>query len=431
MPSLGADMDAGTLVEWLVTPGAAVKRGDTIALVETQKGAIEIEVFEDGIFEKPLVEIGAKVPVGTALAMIGHPGEGAKVSAVGEIAETAKVKVQAPLSTSPAVTETSKPVPSAPSEQAAPVLQPIISTPEVAAGIDADAGIGDVVRAGTQAARLKITPAARRLAEKSGTEISGLTGTGPDGAIVLADIPVAAASADQAAKPVMQPDAGSGVLSGMRAAIAAAMTRSNQTIPHYYLAHHIDLSAAEDFVTQYNAGRDASARILLGALFVKAVARAAKKHPEFNGFFSENTYQPSPEVHVGVAINIRGTGLVAPAIHNTDQLELDGLMGAMRDLVSRVRAGRFRSSELSDPTITISSLGDRGVEALYGIIYPPQVALIGFGMPVMRPWVVDGMVGPRRIVEVTLAGDHRVSDGHRGALFLNAIEGFLLKPETL
>lgn len=106
-------------------------------------------------------------------------------------------------------------------------------------------------------------------------------------------------------------------------------------------------------------------------------------------------------------------------------------MVSMRDPITRVRAGRFRASELSDGTITVSSLGERGVETLYGIIYPPQVAIVGFGMPVWRAWASDGMVGPRRVVSMTLAGDHRVSDGHRGALFLNAIEDLLSNPETL
>lgn len=169
----------------------------------------------------------------------------------------------------------------------------------------------------------------------------------------------------------------------------------------------------------------------MGVLFVKAVARAAKKYPEFNGFFDEGAFGPSPVVHAGVAINIRGGGLVAPAIHDADTLELDVLMEKMRDLVARVRAGRFRSSELADPTITISSLGERGVESLYGVIYPPQVAIVGVGMPVTRPWVVDGLIVPRQLVTLTLAGDHRVSDGHRGALFLRAIENQLLEPEAL
>ncbi|HEY0918327.1 2-oxo acid dehydrogenase subunit E2, partial [Devosia sp.] len=220
-------------------------------------------------------------------------------------------------------------------------------------------------------------------------------------------------------------------LTGMRAAIAAAMARSKREIPHYYLAHTIDLTAAEAFVARYNERREPAGRLLLGALFLKAVSLAAKKYPEFSGHFEAGAFTPSAAVHAGVAINIRGTGLVAPAIHDSDQLSLDALMAAMRDLVARVRAGRFRASKLSDPTITVSSLGERGVETLYGVIYPPQVAIVGVGMPVLRPWAVDGMLGVRRVVSMTLAGDHRVSDGHRGALFLAAIDTLLQSAEAL
>ncbi|MDP1731229.1 MAG: dihydrolipoamide acetyltransferase family protein [Devosia sp.] len=385
MPSLGADMEAGTLVEWLIKPGVPVKRGDIIAVVETQKGAIEIEVFEDGVFERPLVEVGAKVPVGMPLALIGTAGE-------------------APAAAVPPPAAVPKPAPQAPAATARPEAAAPAAAPPVEAG-----------------ARQKVSPAARQLAQEAGLDLSGIQGTGPSGEIVLADV---AAHAGKALPP-------EGAMTGMRAAIAAAMARSKREIPHFYLAHTVDLTAAEAFVAKYNEGREPADRLLLGALFVKAVAGAAKKYPEFNGHFEDGVFKPSTAVHAGVAINIRGTGLVAPAIHDSDQLQLDALMVAMRDLVIRVRAGRFRASELADPTITVSSLGERGVEALYGIIYPPQVAIVGFGTPVLHAWAADGMVGPRRVVSVTVAGDHRVSDGHRGALFLSAVEDLLLKPEAL
>jgi len=381
MPSLGADMEAGKLVEWLVEPGATVRRGDIIAVVETQKGAIEIEVFEDGVLDRTLVEVGAVVPVGTPLAVISGPGEGK--------------------------------APSKPAAAPQPEIAPAAAPPAPRA-----------------AERLKVSPAARQLAEQSGIDLATIAPSGPAGEIVTADVEArigkrAPAPAPTAAVP--QP----GALPGMRAAIAAAMAHSKRDIPHYYLAHTIDLTAAEAFVALHNEGREPADRLLLGALFVKAVALAAKRYPEVNGHFVDGTFKPGPQVHVGVAINIRGTGLVAPAIHDADQLDLDALMTAMRDLVARVRAGRFRASEIADPTITVSSLGERGVETLYGIIYPPQVAIVGFGMPVTRPWAADGMIGPRRVASVTLAGDHRASDGHRGALFLSAVEELLLKPEAL
>jgi pyruvate dehydrogenase E2 component (dihydrolipoamide acetyltransferase) len=169
----------------------------------------------------------------------------------------------------------------------------------------------------------------------------------------------------------------------------------------------------------------------MGALAVKAVALAAKRFPKFNGFHRNGTFEPASSVNIGIAIAIRGGGLAAPAILDADQLSLDELMKRMRDLVQRTRSGRMRSSEISDPTITISSLGDRGVEALYGIIYPPQVALVGVGKSVTRPWVIDGAVGPRSVVSITLSADHRVSDGHLGALFLAEIGTLLREPDKL
>lgn len=394
MPSLGSDMEAGTLVEWLVPLGSRVRRGDVIAVVETQKGAIEIEVFESGIFEKSLVEVGTKVPVGTPLAVIGHAGEAPTdaahrpLSAMGKLAEKTAI---------------------------APPTMPAVVIP---ATLVADTK------------RLRASPAARRLAERSGVDLAKLTATGPNGVIVLADV-VAYISNVPEFQQLPVRSAEEGVSGGMRAAIAAAMTHSKREIPHYYLAHTIDLTAAEAFVAERNTGLDPADRLIIGVLFVKATAVAARKYPEFNGHYVGGAYEAIPAVNVGIAINIRGTGLVAPAIQNVDRLGLDELMPVMRDLVARVRAGRFRSSEISSPTITVSNFGERGVETLYGVIYPPQVAIVGFGKPVMRPWAADGMIGVRRIVHVTLAGDHRVSDGHRGALFLNAIESLLLKPEAL
>ncbi len=393
MPSLGADMEAGTLVEWLVKPDEQVNRGDVIAVVETQKGAIEIEIFEDGVLEKYLVDIGKKVPVGTPLAKIKQARE----------AETLKPR---------------------------PHIVPIEVTPEIAE-IDEFDNVPEFAKP-QKGRRFRITPAARQLAETSGLNLASFkkNASGPGGAITLFDV-----EAMIGRKPDTSIEIASAVgpvkMTGMRGAIAAAMSRSKRDIPHYYLAHTIDLSKAENFVIKSNEVRPPTDRLLLGALYLKAVARAVGKFPEFNGHFIDGLFQQSAAAHIGMAIKIRGGGLVAPAIHDAQSLELDVAMSALRDLASRVRAGRFRSSEISDATITISSLGDRGVESLYGIIYPPQVAIIGFGTPSMRPWVNGETVEARRVATITLAADHRVSDGHRGALFLNAIDIFLQEPETL
>jgi pyruvate dehydrogenase E2 component (dihydrolipoamide acetyltransferase) len=259
-----------------------------------------------------------------------------------------------------------------------------------------------------------------------------MTGSGPDGAIVLADVRAAAGRAEPPPPASAQSTPRAGLdLAAMRRAIAAAMSRSKREIPHYYLAHDIDLTAATDWLAGRNAERPPDRRLLMGVLLIKAVAVTLRAFPELNGFDRDGRFEPSAAIHVGSATAIRGGGLVAPAIHDADQLGLDELMARLRDLVQRVRTGGLRASELSDPTVTVTSLGERGVERLYGIIYPPQVAIVGFGTPALRPWVVNGDIVARTVVTATLAADHRHSDGHRGALFLAKLATRLMEPDTL
>jgi pyruvate dehydrogenase E2 component (dihydrolipoyllysine-residue acetyltransferase) len=217
----------------------------------------------------------------------------------------------------------------------------------------------------------------------------------------------------------------------MHRAIAAAMARSKREIPHYYLSTTIDLTRAFAEIEAANETRPPAGRVLLAALMLKAVAGALDKAREFNGFFTAEGFKLGTGTHIGTAIALRGGGLVAPAIHDADKLSLDELMARLRDLVARARSGALRSSELSDPTITVTNLGERAVETVFGVIYPPQVALVGFGMPVERPWAIGGEISARRVLTATLAADHRASDGHRGALFLADIDRRLQNPEAL
>jgi len=217
----------------------------------------------------------------------------------------------------------------------------------------------------------------------------------------------------------------------MRQTIAAAMTRAKREIPHYYLAHTIDMGRATTWLAEENARRPVPDRLLYGVLLIKAVALGLREVPELNARWRGDRVETSAAVHVGVAISLRGGGLVAPALHDADQRPLGELMRALRDLTQRARSGGLRSSELSDPTITVTSLGERGVESAFGIIVPPQVAIVGFGKIVPRPWVVDGVIVARPLVTATLSADHRVSDGHRGGLLLAAVERLLQRPETL
>lgn len=389
MPSLGADMEAGTLVEWQVKPGDQVKRGDIVAVVETQKGAIEIEIFETGTVDRILVELGTKVPVGTPLAVV-------------------RTQAEAPVLAEPAAPPT-----------VAPSLTPAVEGPAAAPPVPVKASEPRPTQ------RLRVSPAARRLAEQRGIDLATVATSGPSATIVSADIERAFAE-----KTTHKTPPGFD-LAAMRSAIAAAMARSKREIPHYYLAQPIEMTPCEEWLARTNAKRPPSDRLLLGALLVKAVALAAAKLPAFNGFYRNDKFEPVGSVHVGAAIAIRGGGLIAPAIHDADRLSLDDLMRQMRELVQRVRAGRIRSSEIADPTITVSSLGERGVEQLFGIIYPPQVAILGFGKVVARPWVVEGHILARPVVGATLAADHRVTDGHAGALFLSEVERLLQQPDKL
>jgi len=398
-------MEAGTLVEWLVKPGDQVKRGDIVAVVETQKGAIEIEIFEAGRIEQILVDLDTKVPVGTPLARIRTEREAQPAAA-------------APAAPPPAPPAPSPAPPAVPVRPRAPMV-PARPGPAPSAAPPLPAGPG-------VAGRARASPAARRLAERHGVDLSAITGSGPGGAITHADVAgrLGGITAPPDRKRALGLD-----LDAMRTAIAAAMARSKREIPHYYLEHQVDVTACEQWLARTNATRAPDNRLLIGALAIRSVALAARRFPAFNGFCRDGKFEPAAAVHVGVAIAIRGGGLAAPALHHADQLPLDQLMTGMRDLVQRMRSGRIRSSEISDPTITVSSLGERGVEALYGIIYPPQVAIVGFGKVVTRPWVVDGAIGPRSVVTITLSADHRVSDGHAGALFLAEIGKQLQEPD--
>lgn len=393
MPSLGADMEDGTLVEQLIAPGERVSRGDIIGAVETQKGTIEIEVFEDGFLDKWLVPLGTKVAVGTPIAMI-----------------RASDAPDPP--TEPDVPQPVDPTPP-PSPQEAP--QPV--DPDIAPSTPEDPQpMPPPIPEFPDEVRQRVTPAARRRAAQTGVDLRSL---GAGKTIALDDL--------KPPKDETEPPP----VSAMRRAIADAMSRSKREIPHYYLSDNIDLTAAEAFVANRNADLPPDQRLLLGVLFIRAIAHALAKFPEFNGTFENDQFIPDAKPHVGMAINLRGGGLVAPALHNAHEGSLDDLMARLRDLVERVRQGRFRARELSDPTITLTSLGDRGVVGITGVIFPPQVAIIGIGTPGWAPVVRDGHVVARRTAHITLAADHRVSDGHRGAGFLRAITSQLQTPEAL
>jgi pyruvate dehydrogenase E2 component (dihydrolipoamide acetyltransferase) len=344
--------------------------------VDTDKGSIDIEVFEDGVVESVVVGEGQKVPVGTLLAVIRRVGETAL---------------------SPPATPRPTVMPEAPPSPAAPVAPAGPSAP-------------------TQ--RPRVSPLARRLAAELGVDLARITGSGAGGAIVREDVEAAAPS-------------GGDRQGRMRRAIAAAMARSKREIPHFYLASTIDFALASAWLAQWNAERKPAERLLPAVLLLKATALALLEFPELNARWENERVQPAEGIHIGVATSLRGGGLVVPALHHVNRKRLPPLMLELRDVVQRARTGNLRSSDLADGTITVTSLGERSADLVLGVIYPPQTAIVGFGSVVERPWVVGGVVAPRPVLMASLAADHRASDGHSGAAFLATIDRLLQSPEEL
>lgn len=497
-PSLGADMDEGVLVSWLVEPGDVVHRGDVVAEVETDKGLVEIESWQEGVVSELVVQPGPdRIPVGTTLALFEPLGESvAETAPTGEAeeAEAPEAEAPEPEETQPEATQPEaeevepgepeveeaeaeeparpaavrseppyppigRPEPEATPTAPTPAPIPPSITPPVRhlahqLGVDESTIVpsdgetitrDDVYRAAREPAqRAKASPMARRTAEELGVDLTSVEPIRPDGLITSADVTGAARRIEppaEAPHDTSQPVAPSPPRdtarqtedkgAAMRRAVARSMTHSKREIPHYYLGTHVDLDRTMRWVEAENDVRPLERRLLPAALLMRATALAAREVPELNGYWIDDHLETSDVVHLGVAVSLRGGGLVAPAIHDADQRNLDEIMEALRDLVNRARTFRIRSSEMSDPTITVTNLGDRGVETTFPVIVPPQVAIVGFGKIVDQPVAVDGMLAVHPVVHVTLAGDHRATDGHRGGTFLAAIDDLLQEPQDL
>ena len=394
MPSLGAEMEEGTVLQWYVEPGDPVERGQLVALLDTEKAEIEMESFETGWIDTLLVQPGETVPVGTLMATVRSEAQ-------------------------PSAESASNLAPTSPRDE-----PPIASH-----------------------RRARATPLARRLAGERGISLGNLSGSGPDGAIVQADVMAAAAPGrvDTSNDTIASKDSGkappavhSGVAASKpdraarrRQVIAAAMERSKREIPHYYLATSIELTSTLAWLENANRDRPVSKRLLLPALLLKAVANAARRFPQLNGFWIDGAHQPADAVHVGMVVSLRSGGIVVPTLRDADSRCLEDLMEQLRDVVTRARVGRLRSAELSNATLAVTSLGEEGVETIYGVIYPPQVSIVGFGAIHSEVRAEGDLLGTRPVLRATLAADHRASDGQEGSRFLTAIARQLTDPEKL
>jgi pyruvate dehydrogenase E2 component (dihydrolipoamide acetyltransferase) len=453
MPSLGADMEFGRVTHWLVKPGDEVKHGDVVAVVDTEKSEIEIEIFENGTIEALVVPEGARVAVGTVLARVvatkagevPAPPSATRPSTSTIVTTTDRDRPLRSTSGLASSSTTSRETPLGLVES--PLVRHLVERLHLDVSSLAGSGPGGVVtRADVErAARLIATsavprqlaishrpssPLARRLAVELGVDLAALSGTGPDGSVVERDVRLAARQV-QSFEGANTPSTGEDRQRAMQHAIGQLMARSKREIPHYYLTTTVELANAIAWLGEVNDARPAADRLLLASVLFSATARAVSKVPEVNGFYVEGAFDPSEKVHLGVAISQRGGGLIAPAIHDAETLAPQAMMVHLTDLVRRARTGRLRSSEMSDPTITVTNLGDLGVDSVLGVIYPPQVAIVGFGRLRNQPWVEDGALAIRPCIMVTLSGDHRVSDGMRGARFLSEIDHLLQEPERL
>ncbi|MCY2685877.1 dihydrolipoamide acetyltransferase family protein [Salinimicrobium sp. TH3] len=440
MPSLGADMEAGTLVEWRKKPGDLLQPGDIIAEVDTQKGLIEIEVFEGGILDKYLIEVGDKVPVGTPMASLRPEGT------TGVPAKEVKEQVHP-------IQEKEKPEEAQATEHSEKVNIPSKEklSEEKSFKDKPSEETSSEEKLSEEKHRIKISPLARTIAEKNRLDLSGITGTGEGGAIIKADVEKAMAAKKEEKheetlekkieeqvpeRPVKEQKttepaaAGISPQESIRKAVAAAMSLSNREIPHYYLEKRIDMLKALTWLKETNQQREISARLMPAVLFIKAVAKAIDSAPALNAVW-ENGLQLKNEINIGFVVSLRSGGILVPAIKNADLKSTDEIMISLNDIIPRARAMRLRSSELSESTITLTSLGENGADKVFGVIYPPQVAIVGFGSIIDEPVVQKGMLAFRPVVHVTLAGDHRATDGLTGSRFLEALNNHLQNPETL
>lgn len=372
MPSLGADMEAGILRSWRVKPGDSIKAGDIIAEVETQKGIIEIEIFSSGIIEKLLLQVNEPVPVGTVMAIITEAGS---------------VTMPAP----------------------APIPVSISTTP-----------VSEI----SEVTHVKASPLARKIAASKNISLSDIKGTGPGGAIIRADVE------QLVVKPELPKTTTPDLSLSIRQAVAAAMSRSNKEIPHYYLDARINMEACLDYMTRLNLERSVKNRILPVAFLIKAVALALRDAPDLNAWYTTEI-ERKDQINIGIVIALRTGGIIIPSINQADRKSIDEIMEKLTDLINRGRNLKLKSSEVSESTVSITSIGDGFTTTMLGIIYPPQVALIGFGSILEEAWAENGMVAARKVIHMSLAADHRATDGIYGNRFIGNVIQFLTHPELL
>jgi len=463
MPKMGDAMEEGTLLKWLKSAGEEVAEGDPIAEIETDKVTLEIEAPEAGFLTNTLVEEGAVVPIGTAVATIGAESEvgNAPETTGGEEkpAEVEEAAVADQVEESPQPKDADEPAPAdAPAEAAA--------TASVPASAEADAtpttaDVASQVADRQPGERLRASPLVKRLAEEHGIDLSQVSGTGPGGRIIKNDIndfvtgakpapkagaaaPAPAPAADPASANGQVTDSGAAPASGpspskgtkvelarIRRTTGKRMTESKQSIPHYYVTTSVDMSEAMAFRAQINASLEASGgKVSVNDLIVKAAALALREHPGVNTSFSNDDLYQHDSIDINIAIAING-GLIAPFVPAADQKSLGTIARMTRDLGRRAREGGLSPEEYQGGTFTISNLGMFDVDEFIAVINPPQAAILAVGSVQDVPVVRDGEIAIGQVMKITLSADHRALDGAQVAGFLQSVKNLLEHPMLL
>ena len=417
MPALSPTMEEGTLAKWLVKEGDTVSSGDLLAEIETDKATMEFEAVDEGVVAKILVAEGSEgVKVGTVIAIIAEEGEDVSQAAAGNAAPKA-----------------------APAERAAPQAQP------VAAQAPAPAAKAEPASAGTGKDRVKASPLARRLAEAKGLDLAGLTGTGPNGRIVKADLegaasaaktPAPASVAAPAAASVAAPAAAQdfGIphevikLSGMRKTIARRLTESKQQVPHIYLTVDVQLDKLLKLRGELNAGlASRGVKLSVNDLLIKALGVALIQVPECNVQFAGDQMLQFQRADISVAVSIPG-GLITPIVTEADSKGVAAISTAMKDLASRAKDGKLKPEEYQGGTASLSNMGMFGIKQFEAVINPPQGMILAIGAGEKRPFVIEDSLQIATVMSATGSFDHRAIDGADGARLMQVFKELVENP---
>ena len=452
MPQQSDTMTEGTVVKWLKKEGDKVKAGEIIAEIETDKATMEMEAFDSGTLAVILVKAGEKAAVGAAIAALATAKESVddvkkKYAGGGGAGATQTAKPQAAASaggaSSTLVAQSSSRTATLEGANTAELKEPDDCTGhqasrEAATAVPPLPGNGN---GGNGENRLRVSPLARRIAEDRGVDLHQVAGTGPGGRIVQKDVLSAAEKGTpKSAAPIpatssLAPRVATGQtekiqLTKMRTAIATALQRSKQNVPHFYETMDIDVEEISTLRERLNHRLEKEKiRLSLGDFVTQAVAAALKRHPILNATFdsAKNEITRYGDVNLGVAVALPD-GLIVPVLKGVDQMGLKEIRQRSVDLVERARGQRLKGEEMKGATFTVSNLGAFGVREFMAIVNPPEVGILAVGGAEKRPVVRDGEIVARTIMTVTLSADHRVVDGAAAAEFLRTLKGLLEEP---